>query len=103
MIRAGTWLILFIYFAFLLIYMNGNTGADDYFWVNNDFFVTELLITAAVITVVVLINSYGTFKSQPQGSRSLAAFKGFFVCLGLTALFVPFAFAVALIDYGFGT
>lgn len=52
------WAIVGLYVAYTWIYFHGLDGADNYYWVNKDFFLYETLVALGAISALALLFSW---------------------------------------------
>jgi hypothetical protein len=99
------WSVLGLYVAYAWIYFYGLDGADNYYWVNNDFFLPAFLVAAGAISVGALVFSWWHYRSAEPEDRSGRSFRPFWKAFILALLFFPYAALLALIAFlidGFG-
>ena len=87
-----------LYAAYTLVYFYGLDGANDYFWVNNDFFLVEMVGISAVVTGILAAGAIRERQQQPEDGKSWRPFRPVLVAAGLTILFVPYAIALVLVS-----
>ena len=87
-----------LYGFYALIYLYGLDGANDYFWVNNDFFLVEMVGVSAVITGIVAARAIRERQQQPEGGKSWRPFRPVLAAAGLTILFVPWAIVLVFVS-----
>lgn len=88
--------LLYVFYA--LIYFYGLDGANDYFWVNNDFFLVEMVGVSAVITGILAAGAIRERRQQPDGAKTWRPFRPVLAAAGLTILFVPYAIVLVLVS-----
>jgi membrane associated rhomboid family serine protease len=88
-----------LYLFYAVIYFYGLDGADDYFWVNNDFFLVEIVGASAIITGVLSAAAIRERQDQPDDAKTWRPFRPALAAAGLTILFVPYAIALAFISF----
>ena len=103
--RIWVWAIVGLYVAYTWIYFHGLDGADNYYWVNNDYFFPELLMAAGAISVVALMFSLWDYVQVAPEDRTRRSFRPFWKAFILAVLFFPYAAVltvIAFLIYGFG-
>ena len=87
-----------LYAGYAVIYFYGLDGANDYYWVNNDFFLVEMVGISAVITGVLSASAIRERREQPDGSKTWRPFRPVLAAAGLTILFVPYAIVLVFVS-----
>lgn len=87
-----------LYATYALIYLFGLDGANDSFWVNNDFFLVEMVGISAIITGILSAAAIRERQRQPAGGKSWRPFRPALTAAGLTILFVPYAIALVFVS-----
>ncbi len=101
--RIWAWAPLGLYVAYTWIYFHGLDGADNYYWVNNDFFSYQILVALGAISALALLFSWWDYRRGPPEDRDRRSFRPFWKAFILALFFLPYAALlafIALLIYG---
>lgn len=87
-----------LYAFYTFIYFYGLDGANDYFWVNNDFFLVEMVGISAVITGILSASAIRERRQQPEEAKTWRPFRPVLAAAGLTILFLPYAIVLVFVS-----
>lgn len=96
--------IIALYPIQFLIYFYGKDGANNYLWVNNNFFFQELLVVAGIIAFSSFLYSIWFIKGGKYSEKKFKTFYPFILVLMFGLLFPLFIILLVFLDfviYGF--